>query len=198
MSLPACLRTCVCVRLCSLISSSRHMTRRGEKFDFPLSLSLSRSLSPSRFLRRRHATNDLIDVEPSYPKVPQSFVCSFPDRITRGITNRNRAFCPSPLFWLAVLELMRQRAHTQARRFRQNRRPPDHPLPRLRQGRGHVFRCLERRHLRVERDQPDEDGARSSWGAFIFFFLKRLARSVAEATSKIWAWVTHAHTTKSL
>lgn len=170
MSLPACLRTCVCVRLCSLISSSRHMTRRGEKFDFPLSLSLCQGLSlPLASCAVGMPLIYLIDVEPSHPKVPQSFVCSFPDRITRGITNRNRAFCPSPLFWLAVLELMRQRAHTQARRFRQNRRPPDHPLPRLCQGRGHVFRCLERRHLRVERDQPDEDGARSSWGAFIFF-----------------------------
>lgn len=41
----------------------------GEKLDFPLVL--SRSLPPSRCLRRRRVINDLIDVELSYPKVPQ-------------------------------------------------------------------------------------------------------------------------------
>lgn len=42
-----------------------------EKFDFPLSLPVSQGLSLSPSLpRRRHIIKDLIDVEPSIPKVP--------------------------------------------------------------------------------------------------------------------------------
>lgn len=82
--------------------------------------------------------------------------------------------------FLTVLELVWKRAHTETWRFWENRRPPDHPLPRLCERRDHVFRCLERRHLRVERDQPDKDSARSSWGEdgsflnFFFSYPKRL------------------------